>query len=110
MQLWDKRRCPHCDKLAFWELHYNGKASCTACGTLCASLFEGFQTSYAHGYSPVSTLQQNQVNTRTKRFLKYLNRASMKQSANSVPDDTWAFLMDHALQKPRTHPAHAQES
>ena len=81
--LWDKRRCPHCDKYAFWELHYNGKASCTACGVLCDSwAFEGFQTSYAHGYSPVNSLQQNQVYTRTKRFLKYLNRASMKQSVN----------------------------
>mgnify|MGYP000574880378 FL=1 len=103
MQLWDKRRCPHCDKLAFWELHCNGKASCTACGTLCDShMFEGFQTSYAHGYSPLNSLQQNQVYTRTKRFVKYLNRASMKQSVNSVPDDTWAFLIDHGAHILRT--------
>ena len=59
------------------------KASCTACGVLAeAWAFEGFQTSFAHGYSPLSTLQQNQAYTRTKRFVKYLNRASMKQSMN----------------------------
>ena len=104
MQLWDKRRCPHCDKLAFWELHYNGKASCTACGTLCDShMFEGFQTSYAHGYSPLNSLHQNQVYTRTKRFLKYLNRASMKQSVNSVPDDTWELLLHSAPYRSPDH-------
>ena len=102
--LWDKRRCPHCNKYAFWELHYNGKASCTACGVLCDSwAFEGFQTSYAHGYSPVNSLQQNQVYTRTKRFVKYLNRASMKQSVNSVPDDTWEYLLQRAPYKSPGH-------
>ena len=102
--LWDKRRCPHCTKYAFWELHYNGKASCTACGVLCDSwAFEGFQTSYAHGYSPVNSLQQNQVYTRTKRFVKYLNRASMKQSVNSVPDDTWEYLLQRAPYKSPGH-------
>ena len=85
-------------------MHYNGKASCTACGVLCDSwAFEGFQTSYAHGYSPVNSLQQNPVYTRTKRFVKYLNRASMKQSVNSVPDDTWEFLLQHAPYKSPGH-------
>ena len=41
--------------------------------------------------------------TRTKRFVKYLNRASMKQSVNSVPDDTWEYLLQHA---PYNSPAH----
>ena len=101
---WDKRICPTCKNAAFWEMHYNGKASCTACGVLAeAWAFEGFQTSFAHGYSPLSTLQQTQVYTRTKRFVKYLNRASMKQSVNSVPDETWAFLLRHA---PYRDPAH----
>ena len=64
---WDKRVCPTCKCHAFWEMHYNGKASCTACGVLAeAWAFEGFQTSFAHGYSPLSTLQQNQAYTRTK--------------------------------------------
>lgn len=101
---WDKRVCPTCKHHAFWEMHYNGKASCTACGVLAeAWAFEGFQTSFAHGYSPLSTLQQNQAYTRTKRFVKYLNRASMKQSMNSVPDATWRFLLKHA---PYRDPAH----
>ena len=85
-------------------MHYNGKASCTACGVLAeAWAFEGFQTSYAHGYSPVNSLQQNQVYTRTKRFVKYLNRASMKQSVNSVPDDTWEYLLQRAPYKSPGH-------
>ena len=62
-----------------------------------------FQTSYAHGYSPVNSLQQNQVYTRTKRFVKYLNRASMKQSVNSVPDDTWEYLLQRAPYKSPGH-------
>ena len=32
--------------------------------------------------------------TRRKRFKKYLNRANRKQSANTVPCDTWAYLID----------------
>ena len=101
---WDKRNCPHCTKAAYWDLHYNGTASCTACGVLCQSTaFEGFQTSFAHGYSPLNTLQQNATYTRTKRFQKYLNRASMRQSMNSVPDATWEFLLQHA---PYSSPAH----
>ena len=92
-------------------MHYNGKASCTACGVLAeAWAFEGFQTSFAHGYSPLSTLQQNQAYTRTKRFVKYLNRASMKQSMNSVPDATWKFLLKHAPYRDPAHISDAQES
>ena len=91
---WDKRNCPHCTRAAYWDLHYNGTASCTACGVLCQSTaFEGFQTSFAHGYSPLNTLQQNATYTRIKRFQKYLNRASMRQSMNSVPDATWEYLL-----------------
>ena len=94
---WDKRICKHCKGIAFWLLHYNGSATCTSCGMLCkASAFEGFQTSFAHGYSPLNTLQQTAVYTRRKRFQKYLNRASMKQSANSVPDATWKYLLQFA--------------
>ena len=108
---WDKRVCPTCKHAAFWEMHYNGKASCTACGVLAeAWAFEGFQTSFAHGYSPLSTLQQTQVYTRTKRFVKYLNRASMKQSVNSVPDETCVFVEARALPGPGAHLANAQES
>ena len=98
---WDKRICPTCKHAAFWEMHYNGKASCTACGVIAEAW--AFEASFAHGYSPLSTLQQTQVYTRTKRFVKYLNRASMKQSVNSVPDETWAFLLRHA---PYRDPAH----
>ena len=94
---WDKRICKHCKGIAFWLLHYNGSATCTSCGMLCkASAFEGFQTSFAHGYSPLNTLLQTAVYTRRKRFQKYLNRASMKQSANSVPDATWKYLLQFA--------------
>ena len=101
---WGKRTCPHCENVAYWDLHYNGSASCTSCGTLStANAFEGFETTYIHGYSPLNTLQQNAVYTRLKRFQKYLNRASMRQSMNSVPDDTWRYLIDRG---PYNSPGH----
>jgi hypothetical protein len=34
--------------------------------------------------------------TRVKRFRKYLQRASMQQSANSVPESTWCYLFEGA--------------
>ena len=96
---WGKRTCPHCENVAYWDLHYNGSASCTSCGTLStANAFEGFETTYIHGYSPLNTLQQNAVYTRLKRFQKYLNRASMRQSMNSVPDDVALPYRSRALQ------------
>jgi len=101
---WDKRLCPVCNRFALWEVYFNGTATCTACGVLNHSgAFEGFEASFVHGYSPLNTLQQNIAYTREKRFQKYLNRASMKQSMNSVPDETWKFLLKN---KPYTGPGH----
>ena len=34
--------------------------------------------------------------TRVKRFRKYLNRAAMRQSANTVPSATWEYLLPAA--------------
>ena len=36
-----------------------------------------------------------QTYTRLKRFRKYLARASKRQSASSIPEQTWKYLIDH---------------
>ena len=46
-------------------------------------------------YTPSAPLQQNTY-TRLKRFRKYLQRAAMHQSAVSIPDQTWKYLLDAA--------------
>ena len=33
--------------------------------------------------------------TRHKRFRKYLQRAGMNQSASSIPEETWRYLIEH---------------
>ena len=93
------RICSNCNARAYWEMHYNGCASCTRCGVL--SQAETFN--YIHGYTPLNSLQQNVAYTRSKRFQKYLNRACMKQSIKSVPDGTWKFLLDNG---PYNSPGH----
>ena len=91
--------CSNCNAPAFWDMHYNGSASCMRCGALSQS--QSFN--FIHGYTPLNSLQQNVAYTRTKRFQKYLNHACMKQSIKSVPDETWKFLLDN---KPYNSPGH----
>ena len=86
-----------------WELHMNGTASCMLCGTL--NMHEAFQPceNYVHSFQSMSVLCQTQTYTRAKRFKKYLQRACMRQSCNSVPDATWKYLIDR---QPYTGPGH----
>ena len=87
-----------------WEFHMNGTASCMLCGVL--NMHEMFQDpceNYVHSFQSMSVLCQTQTYTRTKRFKKYLQRACMRQSCNSVPDATWKYLFDN---KPYTGPSH----
>jgi len=88
-----------------WELHLNGTASCMQCGTLCVN--EKFDNmggeNFTHSFQSMSVLCQTQTYTRTKRFKKYLARACMRQSNNSVPDQTWKYLLDRRPYKGPRH-------
>ena len=81
----------------------NGTASCMNCGTLTTHEEYYPCENYVHSFQSMSVLCQTQTYTRTKRFKKYLQRACMRQSCNSVPDATWKYLIDH---QPLTGPAH----
>ena len=59
---------------------------------LCgATMFRGFDESTV--WSPNERLQPRSNYTRLKRFKKYLNRACRLQSCNTVPDETWEYLL-----------------
>ena len=56
-----------------------------------------------HSFQSMSVLCQTQTYTRAKRFKKYLARACMRQSNNSVPDQTWKYLLDRRPYKGPRH-------
>ena len=47
-----------------------------------------------NSYWPRDRIMPRQIYTRRKRFRKYLQRANRQQSANTVPEETWVYLMD----------------
>ncbi len=81
--------CPHCtSKHAMQETSY-GSLVCRSCGceNFAAMLNPIICTSYC------VPLQNAATYTRLKRFKKYLNRSSMSQSQNSIPKETWDYLL-----------------
>ena len=82
--------CEEC-KLPLTETEY-GSLVCGSCGK------EDFRhllyaKSCIHTYCV--PIHSTTTYTRLKRFKKYLNRSSMSQSQNSVPQATWEFLFEH---------------
>ena len=73
---------------------------CTSCGV------EDFNsiitTEHAH-ISYCVPLKSVATYTRVKRFKKYLQRASMAQSASTIPQLTWDYLLEG---RPYRSPAH----
>ena len=93
-----------CGNKLRWELHMNGTASCMNCGVLVKNeMFDSPCDNFMHSFQSMSVLCQTQTYTRAKRFKKYLHRACMRQSVNSVPDPTWKYLLDH---RPYSGPPH----
>ena len=81
--------CPHCGPNHVRETGY-GTLVCTRCGV------ENFTwiLSARSSNSPYSVPLHSQATyTRLKRFRKYLQRASMQQSATTIPADTWDYLL-----------------
>ena len=93
-----------CGNKLRWELHMNGTASCMNCGVLVKNeMFDSPCDNFMHSFQSMSVLCQTQTYTRAKRFKKYVHRACMRQSVNSVPDPTWKYLLDH---RPYSGPPH----
>ena len=66
-----------------------GYASCIGCGLTTFSRFEENETHW----TPNERLVPRSNYTRKKRFKKYLSRACRQQSAGTVPDATWIYLL-----------------
>lgn len=76
-----------CGCTAFEDLEF-GVAVCLVCGTATtgAFCFDRF----------VPSSMMTKTYTRRKRFMKYLNRAMRSQSTNTVPPETWKYLIQSA--------------
>ena len=82
-------RCASCGHLSIYAEVGSGLHSCTRCGD---TSFKGFGT--PDTWSANENLAPRTCYTRQKRFKKYLARACRNQSQTTVPDETWAYLLD----------------
>ena len=89
--------CPEC-KCSMLQTTY-ATMVCPLCGLEDFKVLILTECSYTPYTVPLRCI----VNyTRMKRFRKYLNRAAMQQSANSVPKATWDYLLPNMpFQSPR---------
>lgn len=87
---WEPQTCKTCNSGARYIVQTEyGTLVCASCGT------EDFThtLSISSAYSPFSLpVHSDATYTRQKRFRKYLQRASMQQSAASIPKETWDYL------------------
>ena len=81
--------CPDCGPDHVRQTGY-GTLVCTRCGQENFTWILSAQSSYSPYCVP---LHSQATYTRLKRFRKYLQRASMQQSASTIPPDTWDYLL-----------------
>ena len=94
--------CPECKNAEDIRLTDYGTLVCTRCGVENFTWILSAQSSYSPYCVP---LQSQATYTRTKRFRKYLLRASMQQSAATIPESTWDYLLKGCKDKPYRSPA-----
>ena len=80
--------CKGCGCKTRLETNYGTKV-CRGCGVENFSYIYDPQAAFMPYCSP---LVGHASYTRVKRFRKYLQRAAMEQSANSIPQATWEYL------------------
>ena len=84
-----EKPCPECNSAQHKVETDYGTRVCTKCGV------EDWTLSITQSYNQWSVPLQSQATyTRVKRFRKYLQRASMEQSAATIPETTWAYLLE----------------
>ena len=86
----ERKLCP-CGNADLFEVGGFGLDTCCVCG-LCRP---GAITD-KNQYVPADRIMQTCTYTRRKRFRRYLMRANRSQSCNTVPPDTWAYLLKEA--------------
>ena len=82
--------CPDCGPDHVRQTGY-GTLVCTRCGQENFTWILSAQSSYSPYCVP---LHSQATYTRIKRFRKYLQRASMQQSAATIPECTWDYLLE----------------
>ena len=82
---------PGCGKRSGIRVTDIGSLVCTYCGT---EEFDFLNAMYGRQLPYCVPLMPTVSYTRSKRFRKYLQRASMQQSGNSVPEATWKYLFE----------------
>ena len=82
--------CKGCSKVSGIRVTDIGSTVCVHCGVEVdfLNVQYGRQLPYCVPLVPPVSY------TRVKRFRKYLQRASMQQSGNSVPESTWRYLFE----------------
>ena len=89
------QKCARCEYDGLLQETEYGSLVCPYCGV---ELFSYILRTYVTNRYCVP-LKSTATYTRIKRFKKYLNRATCCQSQNSIPENTWEYLLRHAPYK-----------
>ena len=84
-------KCKGCSKVSGIRVTDIGSTVCVHCGV---EEFDFLNVQYGRQLPYCVPLVPPVSYTRVKRFRKYLQRASMQQSGNSVPESTWRYLFE----------------
>ena len=82
--------CKGCSKVSGIRVTDIGSTVCVHCGV---EEFDFLNVQYGRQLPYCVPLVPPVSYTRVKRFRKYLQRASMQQSASTIPPDTWDYLL-----------------
>ena len=86
----ERKFCP-CGNADRFEVGGFGLDSCCACGRCLPGAISDMNE-----YVPADRVMHPCTYTRRKRFRRYLMRANRSQSVNTVPAETWAYLLENA--------------
>ena len=81
--------CEQCKTTSIVYTEYHSRV-CTRCGL--EDFARILDTEHSYGAYAVPLISEATY-TRVKRFKKYLMRAAMEQSANTIPEATWNYLL-----------------
>ena len=90
-----RKLCP-CGNADRFEVGGFGLDTCCVCGICIPGVISDMNQ-----YVPADRIMHPCTYTRRKRFRRYLLRANRNQSCNTVPAETWAYLLSPPLTRPR---------
>ena len=85
-----RKLCP-CGNADRFEVGGFGLDTCCVCGICIPGVISDMNQ-----YVPADRIMHPCTYTRRKRFRRYLLRANRNQSCNTVPAETWAYLLESA--------------